>query len=122
MFKKIFWWTVFVGAALMLLFYCFGASRGNYSVTVNGEAIHGLQGAVFAMGGMLAAGLAAVGILAFVALVLAGTSMVLLGAMAFFFLILLFVFSPVWVPVAAVAIVVALIFRKRKGKSPQADG
>ena len=121
MFKKTFLWAVFIGAALMLLFYCFGGA-GNYSVTVNGEDIHGLQGAVFAMGGLLTVGLAAIGVLALVALVFAGTSMVLLGVMAFFFLILLFVFSPVWVPIAGIAIVIALIFRKRNAKSPQDEG
>lgn len=121
-FKKTFLWGVFIAAAVMLLFYYFGASRVNYSVTVNGQEINGLQGAVFATGGLLVAGLAVVGVLALVALVLAGTSMVLLGVMAFFFLILLFVFSPVLAPVAGVAIVLALVFRKRKGKSPQDEG
>lgn len=118
MFKKAFLWIVCVAAALLLLFYYYGASGIDYSVTVNGEEIHGLQEVAFATGGLLVAGLAVVGVLALVALVLAGASMVLLGVFAFFFLGLLFLFSPFWVPVAGFAIVIAFLYRKRKGKSP----
>ncbi len=120
--KNIILWLVFVAASLMLLFYYFGASGLDYAITVNGEPIGGLQGMAFATGGLLIAGLAVVGGLALVALVLAGTSMVLLGVMAFFFLVLLFVFSPVLAPVVGVAIVIALLLRKRKNKSPQDVG
>jgi hypothetical protein len=52
--------------------------------------------------------------LALVALLLAGTSLVLLGAMAFFFLALLFLFSPLLVPVAAGALLIALFVRRGK--------
>lgn len=117
MFKKIFLWGVFVAAVLMLLVYYLGAAHVNYSISVNGEPIHGLQKIIFAAGGVLVAGLAAMGAFAFVALVLAGTSMVLLGVMAVFFLGLLFIFSPVLAPVAGVVIIVALIARKRQDKS-----
>jgi len=116
-FKKIFLWGVFVAAVLMLLVYYLGAAHVNYSISVNGEPIHGLQKIIFAAGGVLVAGLAAMGAFAFVALVLAGTSMVLLGVMAVFFLGLLFIFSPVLAPVAGVVIIVALIARKRQDKS-----
>ena len=118
MFKKTILWLVFIAAALMLLLYCFGGSKFDYALTVNGEEIHGLPGVAFATGGLLVAGLAGAGALALVALVLAGTSMVLLGVMAVFFLALLFAFSPVLVPVVGVAIVIALVVRKRKDKSP----
>ncbi|MBA3004122.1 MAG: hypothetical protein FP813_09785, partial [Desulfurivibrio sp.] len=116
MFKKIFLWGVFVAAVLMLLVYYLGAAHVNYSISVNGEPIHGLQKIIFAAGGVLVAGLAAMGAFAFVALVLAGTSMVLLGVMAVFFLGLLFIFSPVLAPVVGVVIIVALIARKRQDK------
>ena len=119
MFKKVFPWLVFVAAGLMLLMYYFGASSDNCSIIINGEEIGGLRGFACVTGGLLVAGLAVVGALALVALVLAGTSMVLLGVMAFFFVALLFVFSPVWAPVAGVAIIVALVVRKRKEKPPQ---
>ena len=119
MFKKAFPWVVFVAAGLMLLLYYFGASSDNCSIIINGEEIGGLRGVACVTGGLLVAGLAVVGALALVALVLAGTSMVLLGVMAFFFVALLFVFSPVWAPVAGVAIIVALVVRKRKEKPPQ---
>lgn len=118
MFKKAFLWAVFVAAALMLWVYYLGASSGNYSITINGEEIHGLQRLAFATGGLLVAGLAVVGALVLVALVLAGASMVVLGVFAFFFLGLLLMFSPVWVPVAVVAVVLAFVFRQRKGKNP----
>ncbi|MBU4117803.1 MAG: hypothetical protein KJ555_03490 [Proteobacteria bacterium] len=117
MFKKIFLWGVFVAAVLMLLVYYLGAAHVNYSISVNGEPIHGLQKIIFAAGGVLVAGLAAMGAFAFVALVLAGTSMVLLGVMAVFFLGLLFIFSPVLAPVVGVVIIVALIARKRQDKN-----
>lgn len=117
MFKKIFLWGVFVAAVLMLLVYYLGAAHVNYSISVNGEPIHGLQKIIFAAGGVLVAGLAAMGDFAFVALVLAGTSMVLLGVMAVFFLGLLFIFSPLLAPVAGVVIIVALIARKRQDKN-----
>lgn len=116
MFKKAFPWVVVVAAGLLLLFSYYGAG-GGYSITVNGEEIHGLQEVAFATGGLLVAGLAGLGILALAALVLAGASMVLLGLFAVFFLGLLFLFSPVWVPVAGIAIVLAFAFRKRKDKS-----
>ena len=122
MFKKTILWTVFVAASLMLLFYYFGASGLDYAITVNGEQISGLQGIAFVTGGLLIAGLAVVGGLALVALVLAGTSMVVLGVMAVFFLALLFVFSPVLAPVIGIAIVIALLVRKRKNKSSQDVG
>lgn len=118
MFKKAFLWAVFVAAALMLWVYYLGASSGNYSITINGEEIHGLQRLAFATGGLLVAGLAVVGALVLVALVLAGASMVVLGVFAFFFLGLLLMFSPVWVPVAVVAVVLAFVFRQRKSKNP----
>ncbi len=118
MFKKAILWLVFVAVVLMLLFYYFGASRLDYALTVNGEEIDGLRGVAFATGGLLVAGLAVAGALALVALVLAGTSMVLLGVMAVFFLALLFAFSPVLVPVAGIALAIALAIRKRKDKSP----
>lgn len=118
MFKKAFLWMVFVAALLMLLAWYFGASGGNYSITINGEEVNTLQKVALATGGLFVAGLAVVGLLALAALVLAGTSMVLLGIFAFFFLGLLFVFSPVWVPVAGVAIVLAFVFRKRKDRNP----
>lgn len=118
MFKKAFLWVVFIAAVLMLLVYYYGASGIDYTITVNGEEIHGLQEVAFATGGLLVAGLAVVGVLVLVALVLAGASMVLLGVFAFFFLGLLFLFSPVWVPVAGFAIVIAFLYRKRKGKGP----
>lgn len=121
MFKKAFLWVVFVAAGLMLLLYYFGASSGNYTIIINGEEIGGLQGVAFATGGLLVAGLAVVGALALVALVLAGTSMVLLGVMAFFFVALLFAFSPLLAPVVGVAIIVALVVRKRKGNPPQVE-
>ncbi|MBU3937848.1 MAG: hypothetical protein KKD53_09960 [Proteobacteria bacterium] len=117
MFKKIFLWGVFVAAVLTLLVYYLGAAHVNYSISVNGEPIHGLQKIIFAAGGVLVAGLAAMGAFAFVALVLAGTSMVLLGVMAVFFLGLLFIFSPVLAPVVGVVIIVALIARKRQDKN-----
>jgi hypothetical protein len=109
---------VFAAAALMLLFYYSGAPRVDYALTVNGEEVHGLRGVAFATGGLLVAGLAAAGALALVALVLAGTSMILLGVMAAFFLVLLFAFSPVLAPVVGIALVIALVARRRKGKSP----
>ncbi|MFA6283443.1 MAG: hypothetical protein WC633_04825 [Desulfurivibrionaceae bacterium] len=118
MLKKAFLWAVFVVAGLLLLIYYYGAAGIDYSITINGEEIHGLQEVAFATGGLLVAGLAVVGVLALVALVLAGASMVLLGVFAFFFLGLLFLFSPVWVPVAGFAIVIALLYRKRKSKGP----
>jgi len=114
-FKKAFPWLVVIAAGLGL-FYYFGALQGNYSITVNGEELHGLQGAVLAMGGLLGVGLAVVVALALVALVLAGTSMILLGVLALCFLGLLFVFSPMLAPVAGVALVIALIVRKRQDK------
>ncbi len=117
MFKKAFLWIVFVAAMLMLLVYYFGAADGGYSITINGEELHSLQGVAFATGGLVVAGLAVVGALALVALALAGASMVIVGVLAFFFFGLLLVFSPVWVPVAGVAIILAFVFRKRKGKS-----
>lgn len=116
--KKAFLWVVFGAAVLMLLFHYYGASGIDYSVTVNGEEIHGLQEVALATGGLLVVGLAVLGILALAALVLAGASMVLLGVFAFFFLGVLFLFSPVWVPVAGLVIVIAFAFRKRKDKSP----
>lgn len=116
-FKKAFLWGLFVAAALMLLLHHFGVSGVHYAITVNGEEIHTLPGAAFAMGGLLVAGIAMAGVLALVALVLAGTSMVLLGVFAVFFLILLVVFSPVLAAFAGIAIAVALAVRKRKGKS-----
>ena len=122
MFKKTILWLVFVAASLMLLFYYFGASGLEYALTVNGEEIDGLWGVVFATGGLLIAGLAVVGGLALVALVLAGTSMVLLGVMAVFFLALLFAFSPVWAPIVGIALAIAFAVRKRKNKSPQDVG
>jgi len=121
-FKKTFLWVMFVAAVFMLLFYYFGASAVNYSITVNGERIEGLEKVAFATGGLLVAGLAAAGALALVALILAGTSMVLLGVMAFFFVILLFVFSPVLAPVVGVAIILALVVRQRKQKNRQDAG
>lgn len=120
MFKKTILWLVFIAAALMLLLYYFGAAKFDYTLTVNGEEIHGLPGVAFATGGLLVAALAGAGALALVALVLAGTSMVLLGVMAVFFLALLFAFSPVLAPVVGVAIVIALVVRRRKG-SPHQD-
>ena len=122
MFKKAFLWVVFVAAGLMLLLYYFGASSSNYTIIINGEEIGGLRGVAFATGGLLVAGLAVVGALALVALVLAGTSMVLLGVMAVFFVALLFAFSPLLAPVVGVAIIVALVVRKRKDKPPQTEG
>ena len=121
MFKKAILWVVFVAAAFMLLVYYLGAAQVDYSITVNGEQIGGLQGVAFATGGLLVAGLAVVGAMALVALVLAGASMVLLGVMAVFFLALLFAFSPVWAPVVGVAIIVALVVRKRKGNPPKKE-
>lgn len=119
MFKKAFPWVVFVAAGLMLLLYYFGASTsGNCSIIINGEEIGGLRGVACVTGGLLVAGLAVVGALALVALVLAGTSMVLLAVMAVFFLALLFAFSPVLAPVVGVAIIVALVVRKRKESPP----
>jgi hypothetical protein len=118
MFKKAFPWIVFAAALLMLFVCYFGASGGNYSITINGEETNTLQKVALATGGLFVAGLAVVGLLALAALVLAGTSMVLLGIFAFFFLGLLFVFSPVWVPVAGAAIVLAFVFRKRKDRNP----
>ena len=118
MLKKFFLWGVFAAAVLMLLAYYFGAANIDYSISVNGEPVHGLQKIIFAAGGVLVAGLAAMGAFAFVALVLAGTSMVLLGVMAVFFLGLLFIFSPVLAPVIGVVIVAALIVRKRQDKTP----
>lgn len=112
-FKKAFLWVLFAAAVLMLLGYYFTAPGVHYSITVNGEEIQGLPGAALATGGLLAAGLAVAGALALVALALAGASMVLLGVFAVFFVGLLFVLSPVWAPVAGVAIVIALIVRKR---------
>lgn len=113
--KKAFPWVLFVAAVLMLLLYYFGVSGVHYSITVNGEQIHPLPGAVFALGGLLVAGLAVTGVLALVALVFAGTSMVLLGVLAVFFLVLLVVFSPLLAVFAGAAIAVALAVRKRKG-------
>lgn len=122
MFKKAFPWVVFVAAGLMLLLYYFSASRsGNCSIIINGEEIGGLRGVACVTGGLLVAGLAVVGALALVALVLAGTSMVLLGVMAVFFLALLFAFSPVLAPVVGVAIIVALVARKRKENPPKKE-
>ena len=118
MLKKTFLLILCLAAALILLVYYFGVSTGNYSITVNGEEIHGLQRLAFATGGLLVAGLAMVGALVLVALVLAGASVVLLGIFAFFFLGLLLIFSPALVPFAAVAMVVAFIFRKPKGPPP----
>ena len=118
MLKKTFLLILCVAATLMLLLYYFGASTGNYSITINGEEIHGLQRLAFATGGLLVAGLAMVGAMILVALVLAGASVVLLGIFAFFFLGLLLIFSPAWVPVAGVAIALAFIFRKPKGGAP----
>jgi len=117
-FKKAFLWMVFVAALLMLLVCFFGASGGNYSITINGEEVNTFQKVALATGGLFVAGLALVGVLALVALVLAGASLVLLGVFAVFFLGLLFVFSPVWVVVGGVAILMALFFRKHIGKSP----
>jgi hypothetical protein len=117
-FKKIFLWVLFVSAALMLLGYYFAVSGVEYSVIVNGRQVHGFPGAALATGWLLVAGLATAGALALVALLLAGTSMILLGVMAVFFLALLFLFSPLLVPVAAVVLLVALAVRKRKEKSP----
>jgi len=114
MFKKISVWGVVVAAVFMLLAYYFVAAKVNYSITVNGEEIHGLQEVVLAAGGVLAAGFAVLWGLALVALILAGTSMVLLGMFAICFLGVLFIFSPVLMPVAGCAIVIALIVRKRK--------
>jgi len=114
MFKKILPWAVFCAAMFILFGYYFG----NYSITINGEEIHGLQGVAFATGGLFVAGLAVVGAMILVALVLAGASMVLAGLFAFFFLGMLCIFSPVWVPVAVVAIGIAFVFRKRKGGPP----
>ena len=122
MFKKAFLWGLFVAAALMLLLSHFGVPGVQYAITVNGEEIHTLPGAVFAMGELLVAGIAMAGVLALVALVLAGTSMVLLGMFAVFFLILLGVFSPVLAVFAGAAIAVALVVRKRKGQSTQGVG
>lgn len=121
MVKKIFLWGMFVAAVLMLLVYYWGAADIDYSISVNGEPIYGLQKIIFAAGGVLVAGLAAMGAFAFVALVLAGTSMVLLGLMAVFFLGLLFIFSPVLAPVVGVVIVIALIVRKRQDTTPPHD-
>lgn len=119
MLKKAIPWLVFTAAALMLLFYYSGAPRVDYALTVNGEEVHGLQGVAFATGGLLVAALAGAGALALVALVLAGTSMVLLGVLAVFFLALLFAFSPVLAPVVGVALVIALLVRRRKGNPSQ---
>lgn len=120
MFKKTIPWLVFVAAALMLLLYYFGAPRVDYALTVNGEEIHGLPGVAFATGGLLIAALAGAGALALIALVLAGTSMILLGVMAAFFLVLLFAFSPVLAPVVGFALVIALVVRRRKS-NPHED-
>ena len=120
MFKITVLWLVFVAAALTLLVYYFGGPRVDYALTVNGEEIHGLPGVAFATGGLLVAALAGAGALALVALVLAGTSMILLGVMAAFFLALLFAFSPLWAPVAGVALVIALVVRRRKS-NPHED-
>lgn len=122
MFKKAIPWLVFAAAALMLLWSYFGAPRVDYALTVNGEEIYGLPGVAFATGGLLAAALAGAGALALVALVLAGTSMILLGMLAAFFLALLFAFSPVLAPVVGVALVIALLVRRRKGNPPQDRG
>lgn len=121
MFKKAFPWVVFVAAGLMLLLYYLGASSGNCSIIINGEEIGGLRGVACVTGGLLVAGLAVVGALALVALVLAGTSMVLLAVLAVFFLALLFAFSPILAPVVGVVIIVALVVRKRKEKNPPHD-
>ena len=118
MLKKTFLAILCVIATLMLLSYYFGASTGNYSLIVNGEEIHGLQRLLFATGGLLVAGLAMLGALVLVALVLTGASMVFLGLFTFCFLGLLFILSPAWVPVAGLAIVLAFIFRKRKDNGP----
>ena len=72
MFKKAFLRLLFFGVLFLLLFSYCGASGVEYSITVNGEEIHGLQGVACATGGLLAAGVAVVGVLALVALVLAG--------------------------------------------------
>jgi hypothetical protein len=117
-FKKAFLRLLFFGVLFLLLFSYCGASGVEYSITVNGEEIHGLQGVACATGGLLAAGVAVVGVLALVALVLAGASMVLLGVFAVVFLGLLFVFFPVWVVVGGVVILMALVFRKHAGKNP----
>ena len=119
MFKKAFPWVVCVAAGFVLLLYYFGASSGNCSIIINGEEIGGLRRVACVTGGLLVAGLAVVVALALVALVFAGTSMVLLAVMAVFFLALLFAFSPVWAPVAGVAILVALVVRKCKENPPQ---
>ena len=118
MFKKAILWVVFFAAVAALLFYYLGAGQVDYAITENGERLGGLQGIAVATGGLLIAGLAVVGALALVALVLAGTSMVLLGVMAFFFTALLFAFSPLLAPVVGIAILVALVFRKRKDNRP----
>ena len=112
--KKAFLWVLFIAALFLLLFYYFGASGFDHQIFVNGEQLQGLPEVAFAAGWLLVCGLAAVGGLALVALLLAGTSLVLLGAMAFFFLALLFLFSPLLVPVAAGALLIALFVRKRK--------
>jgi hypothetical protein len=112
--KKTFLWVLFFAALLLLLFYYFGASGVDYAIIVNGEQLQGLPEVAFAAGWLLVCGLAAVGGLALVALILAGTSLVLLGAMAFFFLALLFLFSPLLVPVAAGALLIALFVRRGK--------
>jgi hypothetical protein len=117
-FKKIFLWILFVSAALMLLMYYFAVSGIEYSIIVNDRPVHGFPGVALATGWLLVVGLATVGALTLVALVLAGTSMILLGVMAVFYLALLFLFSPLLVPVAAVVLLVALFARKRKEKSP----
>jgi len=117
-FKKAILWVVFVAAVAVLLFYYLGAGQVDYAITVNGEQLGGLQGIAVATGGLLITGLAVVGALALMALVLAGTSMVLLGVMAFFFTALLFAFSPLLAPVVGIAIIVVLVVRKRKDNQP----
>ncbi|MDG4475368.1 hypothetical protein [Thiovibrio frasassiensis] len=116
MFKKAFLWVLIVATVLLLLGYYFGAAGVHYSITVNGEKMHGFPGVALVTGGLLAAGLAVTGALALAALVFAGASMLLLGAFAIFFVGLLCVLSPVWAPVAGVAVVIALLVRKRSNK------
>jgi hypothetical protein len=109
--KKLLIGVLITTAILMLLSY-FIASTGNFSVTTNGEQMHGIQALGIASDGVLIALLGIVLAIIVVAVVALGASIMLSVALIFALCFCLLVFFPVFLPVVVVAVIAAWLVRK----------
>ena len=107
-----------LGVAALLMFSGFWlAQSGKLQVTLNGEPVEGLAAAGAAGGGLLVAALAGVLALAFVAVMMLGTSVILAGVLACVLLTMLLAFAPFLLPGALAALALIWWWRRKDAKS-----